>query len=823
MTFAYPILAYAAIAAFAASIAISVAFERRKKRLLEKFAADSLLPELSGNVSRIKTAAKALFISLAASSLLLALARPQWGYKWEEERQMGIDIIFAVDTSKSMLAEDVKPGRLERAKLAITDAVERLDGDRVGLVAFSGQAFLQCPVTLDYGAFRMSLDALDTNIIQRGGTNIAAAIDEADSAFPDGKNEKVIVLISDGEELESSGVARAEKASKERGIKIYTLGVGGANGELIPVRDRRGNLDYLRDENGKLVTSMLNEKLLKQIAESTGGFYAPLADGGMDEIYEKGLSREQKAELSAKMKKLAIERFQIPLAAALFLLAFECVLGTRRMFRRRGAAVPAIVAAAIASAALPGQSRAEESVRQAGWRELFNAGVGAYEAGDYKQAKDSFYSAIASTHDLEKQAAGYYNIGETDYARAKAGFEKAPNPREASEKAAQAAGKASEVLSGAGAVLEKGLAALKNSGEEGLKEQGLQNEIKQAISACEESEKSVQEAAKAGADAAEAVKGAAMAADAARKNFQNARELDSEMENAEKGENAAKAACERLSEISKDLEKAGKASEEYAKALDKMVEELKKLLRDDNKNDKNQDSKDSQDRQNDENRQDSQQNQQNQDSQSQDQNGSQNQKEDAQNGDGQQNQDGSPQNDSQNSEKKDDSPEAEKDGQNGRENNPSDGPDADRQNAESQPGEDKEKPSDDSGSQSPGEEKDSGEGSQNEQAAKPEPRQQAEGDKAGGEDSQDRREEQAAPKGAEAVAEQAAAPEENAEKAGDAASESDAQDYRAEAGVMTRREAAQVLDSLQDEEKKLPFSGYGSQKNRYEEKNYKDW
>ncbi|MBR4597113.1 MAG: VWA domain-containing protein, partial [Opitutales bacterium] len=302
MTFANPAFAILATAALIASLALSAYFYMGRKNALARFASPQILPKLSSSTSKVKIFSKAALFALGISAALLALARPQWGYKWEEVKQKGVDIIFAVDTSKSMMAEDVKPNRLERAKLAISDVIERLGGDRIGLVAFSGQAFLQCPITLDYDAFKMSLEALDTNIIQRGGTNIAAAIEEAEGAFSSSKNQKILILISDGEELEQSGVSAAERAAKEKGMKIYTLGVGGAGGEAIPVRGKYGKIDFLRDESGKPVSSRLNEDLLKKVAAAAGGIYANLSEDGMEAIYEEGLKKAPKSEISSRMK-----------------------------------------------------------------------------------------------------------------------------------------------------------------------------------------------------------------------------------------------------------------------------------------------------------------------------------------------------------------------------------------------------------------------------------------------------------------------------------------------------------------------------------------
>ena len=174
----------------------------------------------------VRRRVKRALVIAGVACLAVALARPLAGFRWEEARRKGLDLMFAVDTSKSMLAQDVKPDRLTRAKMAVEDLLEKLDGDRVGLVAFAGNAFLQCPLTLDYDAFRQSLDALDTKIIPRGGTDIASAIQETEAALEgNGNDERILVLLTDGEDLEGSALDAARAAAKN-GLKIFTVGVG---------------------------------------------------------------------------------------------------------------------------------------------------------------------------------------------------------------------------------------------------------------------------------------------------------------------------------------------------------------------------------------------------------------------------------------------------------------------------------------------------------------------------------------------------------------------------------------------------------------------
>ena len=192
----------------------------------------------------------------------------------------GNEIVFAIDTSRSMSTPDIKPNRLTRAKLAIADFANRLDGDAVGIVAFAGTGFLVCPITLDYGAFHESLSAIDTNTIPRGGTNIASAIHEAQAALRRRPgSDKILILVTDGEDLEGSALVAAQTAKQQDNLKIFTVGVGTAGGDLIPVPPDQGG-GFVKDENGAFVKSRLDEAALKAIAAATGGFYVPFGAQG---------------------------------------------------------------------------------------------------------------------------------------------------------------------------------------------------------------------------------------------------------------------------------------------------------------------------------------------------------------------------------------------------------------------------------------------------------------------------------------------------------------------------------------------------------------
>jgi len=304
----------------------------RRKKLLEDFADKNLLPTLIASVDIRKYRLKQVLIIIVFSLAVFSLMRPQWGFKWQEIKRKGLDILIAVDVSKSMLAEDIKPNRLERTKLALADFVKYLKGDRIGLIAFAGSAFVQCPLTVDYSGFLLSAEALDINTIPKGGTSISSAIRQAIESYEGGlKKYKVLIIITDGEDHEGDPVKAAELAQKE-GIKIFCIGIGTNEGELIPVTDESGNKAFLKDRSGAVVKSRLDEATLQKIALATGGSYvrAGSKEFGLDLIYKEKLSEMEKRELETKMAKQYEERFQIPLVLAFLLLAVEFILSDRR-------------------------------------------------------------------------------------------------------------------------------------------------------------------------------------------------------------------------------------------------------------------------------------------------------------------------------------------------------------------------------------------------------------------------------------------------------------------------------------------------------------
>jgi Ca-activated chloride channel family protein len=301
--------------------------------VLAAFVAAELLPVVAPDADQRRRTLRAALLTAATLCLVLALAGPMWGFRWQEVKREGVDLVVAVDTSRSMLATDVKPNRLARAKLAVQDLLGELHGDRIGLVAFAGSAFVQCPLTLDQGAFTQSLDAIQVGIIPRGGTSLTAAIDTALDAFEgrQGKHQ-ALVLITDGEDHEGK-VKEAAKRAADRGVKIYAVGIGTADGELIPVEGG----SFVKDRSGQVVKSRLDEETLKDIAVDTGGAYLHAAGPnlGLADLYRDYIGTMEKRELATTLERRYEHRFQIPLAVALVLLVVEPLVGERRPAARR--------------------------------------------------------------------------------------------------------------------------------------------------------------------------------------------------------------------------------------------------------------------------------------------------------------------------------------------------------------------------------------------------------------------------------------------------------------------------------------------------------
>lgn len=297
---------------------------KKKRVLLSKFAGEKVLKTILNSGNYKIQLLKIFLILLSFSFAIFALSSPRYGYKTEEVKRKGVDIVVAVDVSQSMMAEDIKPNRLERAKRKLKDFIDIMQGDRVALVAFAGTSFLQCPLTLDYQAFGIFLDYLEPSLIPVGGTSIGNAIDTAIKAFPkDSTATKSIVLITDGEDQEDS-VKQALTSLKDKNIKVFAIGIGKDEG--VPIPSEQG---LKKDENGNIVLTKLDTKSLEELANQTGGFFVRSVSGDIDiqKIYFQGIKAESKdSEFNSSKRQIWEERFQIFIGIALFFLILEILI-----------------------------------------------------------------------------------------------------------------------------------------------------------------------------------------------------------------------------------------------------------------------------------------------------------------------------------------------------------------------------------------------------------------------------------------------------------------------------------------------------------------
>ena len=427
-------------------IALFVRAERRGLRRLQEFVSARLLPQLAGTVNRPRRIIRFALQLLGLSLAVVGLAQLRWGYTFQDVKRKGLDLLIAVDTSRSMLSNDVQPNRLDRVKLAVQDLIDELQGDRVGLIAFAGRAFLQAPLTIDYDAVVEAINDLDTKTIPEGGTNISSAITLATQSF--GKSatgNRALIIFTDGEELSGDAVKMAKDAA-DAGVRIFTVGVGTPQGSLIPITGDDGQTAFVKDSSGQVVKSKLDDKRLREIAQATGGFYIHLESGPrtMQQVQSEGLAKMQAAEMDVRLSRRPIERYEWPLGAALIALALSILIPERRRMRERNY-VPAAARTAGATAALlmflssfalgaaPGvdayrdgkfedaygqfqqtlkshpESRAEDKLQ-------FDSGAAAYKLKDYNRALESFSQALL-TRDTGLQSKGHYNLGNTLYQR----------------------------------------------------------------------------------------------------------------------------------------------------------------------------------------------------------------------------------------------------------------------------------------------------------------------------------------------------------------------------------------------------------------------
>ena len=313
-----------------AIILIYIINEVRKKRALKRLGDVNLVSRLVPEMSQSRPVIKFILQLVAVTSGIIMLARPQFGSRLEDVRKQGVEVIIALDVSNSMLAEDIQPDRLTRAKQAISRLVDNLDNDKIGLIVFAGDAYIQIPVTTDYVSAKMFLSTINPNMVPKQGTAIGAAISLGMRSFSPGEGKsKAMIIITDGENHEDDPVKAADEASKA-GIVIHTIGIGSTEGVPVPVLNN-GKKDYLKDADANTVITKLDEEILKKIALSTNGNYvrANNSNLGLDEIFGD-IKKMKKQELESTMYTEYNDQFQIFATIAIFLLLIEFIIMERK-------------------------------------------------------------------------------------------------------------------------------------------------------------------------------------------------------------------------------------------------------------------------------------------------------------------------------------------------------------------------------------------------------------------------------------------------------------------------------------------------------------
>ncbi|MBI3317146.1 MAG: VWA domain-containing protein [Candidatus Omnitrophica bacterium] len=411
---------------------------RGRRRRLERIGygptlSSKLMPAVNPSQFKIK----AFYLAAAVFFCVLALARPQWGEEKRKIERKGIDVIFLLDTSLSMLAEDIKPNRLEKSKLEIKSMLRELKGDRVGIIAFAGSGFLQAPLTLDYSAFLLFLDAIKTGYIPDPGTSLARALELTLNAFPkENLKHKAVVVFSDGEDHEG-GVEPVLEQIKKAGIRVYTLGVGTAKGDPIPLKDERGRkTGFKKDTGGQIVITRLNQPLLEKVAQETGGLYLPSTPGEK----ELGLLLKHMESLGKKQiqEKLITEKenhYQIFLAFALIFLILESFVPSRRKMPVPPAVLLLFLITNSGFLDSPksltdkGNKDYKEKKYQSALKDYreaqvkkpedptirYNLANALYQTESYQEAKTELEKSIAQAKDPKLKAQAYYNYGNTQY------------------------------------------------------------------------------------------------------------------------------------------------------------------------------------------------------------------------------------------------------------------------------------------------------------------------------------------------------------------------------------------------------------------------
>jgi Ca-activated chloride channel family protein len=301
-----------------------------RKKALSRFGERKIIDQLMPEFSNTRLVLKFIVMMLAIASLIFALAGPQTGSKLEKIQRKGIDLVIALDVSNSMLAQDIKPDRLERAKQSISRLIDNLDGDRIGLVIFAGKAYMQLPITSDYAAAKLFLSTINTGIVQVQGTDIAAAIEMASTSFGETKHNKAIVIITDGEDHEGEVYEQAE-AIAAKGINIYAIGMGSPEGAPIPIFSGNVQTGYKKDNEGNTIISRLDEAMLQRIATIGKGTYvrASTTETGLQKIFDD-INKIQKTEIESKLYSDYEDRFYYFVFLALFFILLELFIFDRK-------------------------------------------------------------------------------------------------------------------------------------------------------------------------------------------------------------------------------------------------------------------------------------------------------------------------------------------------------------------------------------------------------------------------------------------------------------------------------------------------------------
>ena len=383
---------------------------RRQKALLRKFGDIELVRQLMPNVSRFRPLVKFWLLLGALALLIVVLARPQFGNKISHEKRTGIETIICMDISNSMLAEDVTPSRLDRAKMMVENLVDHFTNDKIGLIVFAGDAFVQLPITSDYVSAKMFLSSITPAMISTQGTDIAAAINMASHSFTQEENiGKAIIVITDGEDHEG-GALEAAKEAKSRGMNTYVLGVGSPNGAPIPV----GNGDYMKDNTGQTVMSALNEQMCRQLADAGSGAYIHVENNSnAQEQLDNELDKLSKKETSSTIYSDFDEQFQAVAIIVLLLLVLEvCILEIKNpmlknvsLFKRskKVAAVALLLLVAIGAQAQ-------------GDRQMIRQGNKQYRKGNVAEAEVAYRKAVERN---ERNPQANYNLGNSLMAQRK--------------------------------------------------------------------------------------------------------------------------------------------------------------------------------------------------------------------------------------------------------------------------------------------------------------------------------------------------------------------------------------------------------------------